>query len=258
MAETQSAKAVITCKNCDAYLHGSFCSACGQKHIPSRLSAKELFVNAFFAFMDLDSTIWRTIRELTRNPGQVALNYIGGQRFSYVNPIKYFLVTSAFALAVIALTIGLDTMADGMVHIDGDVKETDTVFQIGEALRSVLRENMNLISFLTLPLFAFLLRWQYWRSGRNYAETLSFLAFAMGQTNLYSALLVIVLAAAGSSDQGISVFIGFIVLLHAAKVFFGMSWPKAFFAVVLSSILQSITGILVAGILVLAKMAGLI
>lgn len=258
MEAASALEANSSCKNCGEFLHGEFCSACGQRHIPKRLSAKELVINAFFSLIDIDSKILRTIRELTINPGQVALNYISGRRFSYVNPIKYFLATSAFALTAIALTIGLENVANEMVHVGEEIDPNDLVFQAADALKAVLREHLNLISFLTLPIFAFFLRWQYWWAQKNYAEVLSFLAFVMGQAQLYSIAVTLVLAVLGSAEQGISTLIGYAVLIQGAKVFFDMSWVKSLFAVIVSILLQGLASVSVGAALTFAKMSGLI
>lgn len=247
----------IHCKNCGEALNGAYCSACGQKHVPMRLNLKDLLAGAFLAITDLDSKIWRTVLELTRNPGQVALNYIGGQRFSYVNPIKYFVVTFAIMFGVIALTIGLDAMVEEMVHVSADTDPNDKAVEIADAVKAVIRDHYNIAAFLTLPLLAFFVRWQFWRSGHNYVETLSFLAFVSGQANLYGLLLTLILFVFGSAEQGLSTFVGFAVLMQGAKVFFRLSWGKLVIAMVFTALLQTIASGVVGSALVFAKMKGL-
>ncbi len=170
-------------------------------------------VSAFLAIFDLESKIWRTVRDLVTNPGRVALDYIGGRRFSYINPLKYFLTVLAIYLGVLALTFGLDYLADQMVQVEGE--DPAQAIEVGDALKSVIRNHMNLMIVLTVPVFAFLLRWQFWRSGRNYAESLSFVSFIAGQAYLYRIAIVLVEYALGSFSSGLGPAASFLVLVQA-------------------------------------------
>ncbi len=247
-AEAKASSNTDHCRNCGETLHGSFCAACGQKHIPDRLNTKDLLVSAFLAIFDLESKIWRTVRDLVRSPGRVALDYIGGKRFSYVNPLKYFLTVLAIYLGMLALTFGLDYLADQMVQVEGE--DPAQVVEVGDALKSIIRNHMNLMIVLTVPIFAFLLRWQFWRSGRNYAETLSFVGFIAGQAYLYRIAIVLVEYALGSFSSGLGPAVSYIVLVQASKVFYDMSWPKtlaaSFLAAMLFALASGVIGVILA------------
>jgi hypothetical protein len=190
MADIQSVTG-LSCQNCGRVLHGQYCSGCGQKHLGKRLDAVGLVSNAFAALTEFDSAIWRTVRECTRNAGQVALNYINGQRSRYVNPVKFFLTVFALYVALLAATGTLDRIADDSVQFGEGTDMESVPAQAALAFQGILRTHFNLIFFTTLPLFALMIRWQYWRAGRNYAETLSFLCFVVGISCVYSSVFVV-------------------------------------------------------------------
>ena len=230
------------CKNCSASLRGVFCSACGQRHLGVRLNSWLFFSQTFEEVTSLDSKIWRTVWGLTRNPGQVALRYIGGERKQYVNPLKYFLLVFALFYLVMVTTGGMEGFVDNTVNENGPTDTTLEKMLADRAieLKGVLSDQLNLVLVMILPLFAFVLRWQFWRSGKNYAETLCMVFFAFAQIYLYSIVAVLAQYALGSFNNDVDVLLRAAVLAYAFKVFFEMGWIKAFLTAVLSTILYTL------------------
>lgn len=94
-----------TCQNCGTSLHGEYCHACGQRHIP-RLRARELmrhFADSILDISDLGGGLWSTLLEGTRNPGRLALRYAKGERKRFVNPISYFLIATTLMFLLLTL-----------------------------------------------------------------------------------------------------------------------------------------------------------
>jgi len=235
MADIQATTG-LCCRNCGSDLHGQYCSACGQKHLDKRLDTVVLVSNAFAALTEVDSAIWRTVRECTCNAGQVALNYIKGQRSRYVNPVKFFLTVFALYVALLAATGTLDRIADGSVQFGEGTDMESAPAQAALAFQGILRTHFNLIFFTTLPLFALMIRWQYWRAGRNYAETLSFLCFVVGISCVYSSVFVVGLPLLDIYSNLPRAIILTIVFAIGTRTFFCLSWFKTVLGLLLSGL----------------------
>jgi hypothetical protein len=92
-----------TCKNCGAELSGPYCHHCGQ---PVRSNIRffgalvhELFEDVF----SFKSRAAITLSALFFRPGFLTTEYIAGRRFSYVPPLRLFLVTSLVCIFFIWL-----------------------------------------------------------------------------------------------------------------------------------------------------------
>ncbi|PCI64487.1 MAG: hypothetical protein COB37_01330 [Kordiimonadales bacterium] len=230
------------CANCGTPLDGQFCHRCGQRNLEGRLNARHFVSQAFEEITSLDSKIGRTVWGLIQNPGQVSLRYIGGERMRYVNPLKYFLLVFALFYLAMVTTGGMDAFVDNTVNENGPIDTSPEQMLANSALelKDVLRDQLNFVVILILPLFALVLRWQFWRSGKNYVETLCMVFYAFAQIYLYSIFAVLAQHALGSFNNDVDVLIRTAVLAYTFKVFFEMGWIKAFVTSVLSVIIYTV------------------
>jgi hypothetical protein len=90
-----------TCLNCDEPLSGSFCQHCGQQNLPLKQSVGQLLLVFFGEFFNYDGRFLRSIRLMLSQPGAITLAYLEGKRTSYVNPVRFYLFTSAFYFLLI-------------------------------------------------------------------------------------------------------------------------------------------------------------
>ena len=81
------------CLNCGAALHGSFCSACGQRSVPPDPSVAEVAGDAWHELSGYDGRIAATIRGLLR-PGYLTREYVAGRRARYLSPVRLYLIVS--------------------------------------------------------------------------------------------------------------------------------------------------------------------
>jgi len=203
------------CANCDAWVTGAFCSACGQgAREGGRSFAAQVheLLGSFFAF---DGRVWRSFVPLFFRPGALTRAWIEGKRASFVPPLRLFLFFSILLFLVIQCktpTTGL-LMPDeapaagappGLVIVDSD-PDQDFNLELGlpnfwpftklqaalaeqeqmlaklppEARRYVLvRRAMELapIGLLMLvPLMAWFLQLWWMRTGSFYLDHLVFL-----------------------------------------------------------------------------------
>lgn len=233
------------CTNCKHALSGNYCSNCGQKGGTKRLELKTLVSDIFKAVVDVDTKVFRTIKELTLNPGQVTLNYIGGARVRYLNPIKYCFVIFAITLALMHLTGNIDQTVERVEfdNIERLEKERNLseealaetrAFQ--QATLEVYTEYLQPIQFILIPIAAFFLRWMHYKRRRNYIEIVSFLSYVFAHAALMSIPILLGMTLLGEiSNFSLWIYsaLSLIFIGYGAKVFFGLSWVRLFLSLLI-------------------------
>lgn len=121
--ETKTPESSI-CRNCNGYIQDTnqFCPHCGQKNTDGRVTIGNLFGEFMSATFNLDSKIFRTLRDLFV-PGKLTIEYFKGRHKSYVHPVRLFLVTIILLIAVQFYS------ESNIVKIDISRLQTETVQQ---------------------------------------------------------------------------------------------------------------------------------
>lgn len=94
-----------SCLNCATPLQGVYCHQCGQKNLPAKLSVIQLLVVFFGEFFNYDGLVFRSIRLLITRPAGLTLAYMEGKRTNYVNPVRFYLFTSALYFLLITYLV---------------------------------------------------------------------------------------------------------------------------------------------------------
>jgi len=89
------------CRNCGHVLAGTYCSACGQPerdgHPPT---IGHFFHDMIHEFAHVDGKIFRTLQALFFQPGRLTEEYWAGRVYSWVRPIRLFLIIVALQALV--------------------------------------------------------------------------------------------------------------------------------------------------------------
>lgn len=83
------------CRNCSSPIHGKFCSECGQEHRATKQSVWQLLGAFFSGIFNYDGRLIRSVRLLFTKPAGLTKAYMDGKRAQYVNPVQFYLFTSA-------------------------------------------------------------------------------------------------------------------------------------------------------------------
>lgn len=85
---------IAKCLNCDHAFGDSslFCSQCGQKIQPLRVSLFDLLCDFADSMFQFDSKFFRSVRSLFWRPGFLTAEYLAGRRASYLRPVTLFLI----------------------------------------------------------------------------------------------------------------------------------------------------------------------
>lgn len=184
---------------------GAFCSACGQKvHFESEPTVHEFFHEIVHEFLHLDGKIFKTLRVLFTQPGQLTKELLNGRRASYVGPIRLYLSVSV-VMFLLAATFQPDSHVEAkptqQEAAEETLSSTDSVLlallskkQIQKVdqfnvdhprkLQEFATHSNAKIFFILVPLFALLLQWSFGARRKNYISylyfSLHFHAFVFG------------------------------------------------------------------------------
>ena len=91
------------CKNCNHAVYDLYCSHCGQKSNPGKITFSFLSNEVFHFFTHLEKGFAFTSFEMVIHPGKTTKNFIEGKRKSYQPPISYFLIWTTIYILVLIL-----------------------------------------------------------------------------------------------------------------------------------------------------------
>ena len=84
------------CLNCNAVVHGRYCSMFGQENLEPQETIGHLVSHVFNDITHFDGKFFSSLKWLIRKPGFLSEEYIEGRRASYLNPVRMYVFTSFF------------------------------------------------------------------------------------------------------------------------------------------------------------------
>ncbi len=162
------------CINCEEETSGNFCSQCGQHASVKRITLREGWNDFWARIYGFDGMFPRTLRDLTIRPGKATQLFISGNRIKYYAPVGYFflMITLLYlvgSLLDVSITEFMRSTTKGMQFAppkagSGQEKIAETIFQF-------ISDNLKLITFLYIPMQAFISRFLFFRkSDLTYVE----------------------------------------------------------------------------------------
>ncbi|MCR9243984.1 MAG: DUF3667 domain-containing protein [bacterium] len=171
MARPVARSSPSECPNCGAPLTGRYCAQCSQDNRAADLRFVDLGGDLIGALVSFDSRLWRTLRELTIDPGGVVRRYREGQRARYVSPLRYSLGTAALWWLVVSFAI------------PGNVEEllADHPYELAGLLYG------QLINLLTAPVLGLPIALCFLGSGRSLLHQVVLSLYVCGHVFLWRA-----------------------------------------------------------------------
>lgn len=176
---------MTVCKNCDNQFDGNYCGKCGQKATVERFTLKEIFHGVYEYFVHVDRGFFKLAIDLVTRPGEIARNYLSGQRKKYYNPIT-------FLILVTAVTVFLNSrfhILDQNIPNANRVSLSSSQGKLMTEFSGVVNKYNNIMMFMSVPVFAFFTRLFFRKSGYNYAENLIMQAFYSAERSIFYIVL---------------------------------------------------------------------
>lgn len=250
------------CANCHENATGTYCSVCGQKANAERLNTADLLQSGLRTILEMDSKIWITFRDLFRNPGKVALNYISGARIRYINPVKMFFATVAVSVALTLWFGELDASLQDMTAAQEPFAELDRrhgsdIAGFMAEMPWVLQNLIQLAALMVVPLFSLFLWLQHRKRGRNYAETLVFGLYLSSLSNIISIVISLSVAMTMVNTVWLKPIPLIIYFIIGTRTYFGLSPVRTIFSTLFSLLLYLLATYLIMFVLTYLKYVGL-
>ncbi|MCE9620586.1 MAG: DUF3667 domain-containing protein [Planctomycetes bacterium] len=155
--------------NCGAETTARYCPQCGQSSGTQRITFRESLNEIVARLLEFDGKFPRTLRDLTIRPGQVAREYIAGNRVKYCTPVGYFFLMITLLLVLLSL-LDLDYVEQ--------IQSKQNAFQLSSSNARItdlmahwIASNIKWVVFLAIPFQAFAARFLFFRrSGLNLTE----------------------------------------------------------------------------------------
>ena len=172
-----------TCKNCGALTNGLYCSNCGQKPIPERITFHYIWHEIFHFFTHAEKGFFFTSAQLLKAPGTVIKNFIDGKRKDYQKPFSYYLIWVGLYALVLYLM--------GEQFGENKAVSFADYFGPGETTRYAI-SHLNIVLTLLLPVqaiyvYVFLMYKQY-----NFVESLVVILYGIGTVIFLNASFVLI------------------------------------------------------------------
>ena len=147
---------VTDCLNCGTALHGSFCSACGQRSAPPDPTVAEIAGDAWQELTGYDGRIAATIRGLLR-PGYLTSEFVAGRRARFLSPIRLYLIVSVIYFVTASATPATMSTRNGQIAVPGglqiEISRTTSGADLSAEERAQLLASADKAPAVLRPLF---------------------------------------------------------------------------------------------------------
>jgi len=143
------------CLNCEAQIEeANYCPNCGQINDTRHLTFGQLISESLSNFLAFDGRFFKTFWTVISKPGRVAREFTQGKRVRYMNPVRFYFLSSLliiFAIqyqndAPLVLSEESKETTPGIINIKPDSKEEETA-SLSELLVSAENEIEKASSF---------------------------------------------------------------------------------------------------------------
>ena len=171
------------CKNCNEIILSNFCSNCGQKKY-KRIDKKYILDEIQYTFLHMNKGFWYSIKNIIKNPGKTARDFIDGNRVNHYKPILLTFVLSGIATFLTYKVLGLsEIMSRYYANNHMSSKFTND-------LLSFLSSYTSILMLALIPFFALATKIAFRKSGHNYFEHIVINSFFLSFYTIFSIVLI--------------------------------------------------------------------
>lgn len=171
------------CKNCNEMINANFCGNCGQKKF-KRIDRKYLWDEIQYTFLHTNKGFLYSVKNILKNPGKTAREFIDGNRVNHYKPILLAFVLSGISAFISFKLIGLSKIMAGFYA------ENKVSSEFMNDYTTFFSSYNSAIMLLLIPLFALLTRLAFRKWGDNYYEHVVANAYFLCFYTLVSIILV--------------------------------------------------------------------
>ncbi len=172
---------MVTCKNCGTQTNDIYCSHCGQKAVPERITFHSLTHEIVHFFTHAEKGFFYTTRSLVVSPEQTIVDFIDGKRKKYQKPVSYYLIWIAiYSLVLYSLE---------KFFGENKVVSFEEYFGPGETTKFAI-SHLNVVLTLLVPVQAVYLYFFLMGNRYNYFEALVAMLYGIGTVIFFQTIFV--------------------------------------------------------------------
>jgi hypothetical protein len=225
------------CRNCDEPISGNYCSGCGRP-VALRRVDRQYVIHEIGEVLGANRGFFYTIKKLITAPGESVRHFLAEDRYRFVKPITFVLVTSLIYVFVYYL---FD------INIKDYYSNTSESPAAGRIINWIMG-NPGYSNILSGLFIAFWVRVFFRKSGYNLFEIFILLCFVFGVSLLFSSFAATLQGLTSWKLTGLATFIGVIYGIWGIGQFFDKKkarYIKAFLSFALGKITLRIIILLV-------------
>lgn len=189
-----------TCLNCQAPIAENFCSNCGQKKF-KRIDRKYVVDEAQYLLIHTNKGFLYSIKNILKNPGKTARNFIDGNRVNHYKPLLLAFVLSGASVFLSYQVLNINELL-------GQFATQTSGANVNKAL-TFLSSYSSVIMLAFLPILAIFTSVIFRKWGHNYYEHIVMNAFGLSCYNLITIIVFypILYLVRGNMDAFMKVFL---------------------------------------------------
>jgi hypothetical protein len=173
----------LYCQNCNQIFSDNFCGNCGQKKY-KRIDKKYIWDEIQYTFLHTNKGFLYSVKNILKNPGKTAKEFIEGNRVNHYKPILLAFVLSGISAFISFKIIGF--------------KEIMSKFYAEQHMNSAFMNDYmtitssysSIIMLFLIPFFAFFTKLAFRKWGHNYYEHIVMNSYVLCFYTLFNILLV--------------------------------------------------------------------
>jgi len=155
------------CLNCNQPITANFCGNCGQKKY-KRIDKKYILDEVQYTFIHTNKGFLYSVKNIIKNPGKTAREFIDGNRVNHYKPILLAFVLSGISAFISYKILGMaDTI---MKHFQSEQYAAAISSQFMHDYMSFVTSYNSFIMLLSIPFFSFFTYLSFKKWGHNYYE----------------------------------------------------------------------------------------
>jgi hypothetical protein len=173
----------LNCQNCNEIITAHFCSNCGQKKY-KRIDRKYILDEIQYTFLHTNKGFLYSVKNIIKNPGKTAREFIDGNRINHYKPILLAFVLSGISAFISFKIIGLEKIMSSIY-----AKENINSAFMNDYMTITSSYN-SIIMLLLIPIFALFTKLAFRKWGHNYYEHVVMNSYILCYYTLFNIFIV--------------------------------------------------------------------
>jgi len=173
----------LNCQNCNEIITAHFCSNCGQKKY-KRIDRKYILDEIQYTFLHTNKGFLYSVKNIIKNPGKTAREFIDGNRVNHYKPILLAFVLSGISAFISFKIIGLQKIMSSFY-----AKENINSAFMNDYMTFTSSYN-SIIMLLLIPFFALFTKLAFNKWGHNYYEHVVMNSYILCYYTLFNIFIV--------------------------------------------------------------------